>query len=56
MLLRGQWHPSIHRAFRDTDNHAENGEPIVRPGIPVYTFARQGDVWRAERQTWGRLS
>ena len=32
------------------------GEPIIRPGILVYTFARQGDVWKAEGQTWGRLS
>jgi ketosteroid isomerase-like protein len=32
------------------------GESIVRPGILVYTFARQGDVWKAEGHTWGRLS
>ena len=32
------------------------GEPIVRPGILVYTFSRQGDVWKAEGHTWGRLS
>jgi ketosteroid isomerase-like protein len=32
------------------------GAPIVRPGILVYTFARQGDVWKAEGHTWGRLS
>jgi ketosteroid isomerase-like protein len=31
------------------------GEPIVRPGILVYTFARQGDVWKAEGHMWGRL-
>lgn len=31
-------------------------EPIVRPGILVYSFARQGDVWKAEGHTWGRLS
>jgi ketosteroid isomerase-like protein len=34
----------------------KTGAPIVRPGIPVYTFARQGDVWKAEGQMWGRLS
>ena len=32
------------------------GEPIVRPGILVYTFSRQGDEWKAEGHTWGRLS
>lgn len=32
------------------------GEPIIRPGILVYSFARQGDVWKAEGHTWGRLS
>ena len=32
------------------------GEPIVRPGILVYTFARQGDAWKAEGHAWGRLS
>lgn len=32
------------------------GEPIVRPGILVYSFARQGEVWKAEGHTWGRLS
>ena len=31
-------------------------EPIVRPGILVYTFAKEGDVWKAEGHTWGRLS
>jgi ketosteroid isomerase-like protein len=34
----------------------KTGEPIVRRGILVYTFARQGDVWKAEGHTWGRLS
>ncbi len=29
--------------------------PIVRPGILVYTFARQDDAWNAEGQMWGRL-
>lgn len=56
------------RYFEASDNRAyavlsatltitlETAKPIVRPGILVYTFARQGDVWKAEGHTWGRLS
>jgi hypothetical protein len=32
------------------------GEPIVRPGILVYTCARLRGAWKLEGQTWGRLS
>lgn len=31
-------------------------EPIVRPGILAYTFAKHGDAWKAEGHTWSRLS
>ena len=34
----------------------KSGEQIIRPGILVYSFARQGQVWKAEGHTWGRLS
>lgn len=34
----------------------KTAEPIVRPGTLTYTFARQGDAWKAEGQYWGRLS
>ncbi|MFT3878488.1 MAG: nuclear transport factor 2 family protein [Gemmatales bacterium] len=32
------------------------GESIVRPGTLIFTFARQGNVWKAEGHTWGRLN
>ena len=31
-------------------------EPIIRPGVLVYSFAKQGEEWKAEGHTWGRLS
>lgn len=34
----------------------KNGERIIRPGILTYSFARTGEVWKAEGHTWGRLS
>jgi ketosteroid isomerase-like protein len=34
----------------------KKGEPIIRPGILTYSFAKTGDVWKAEGHTWGRLS
>ena len=32
------------------------GEPIIRPGILTYTFEKVGEDWKADAQTWGRLS
>ncbi len=34
----------------------KNAETIIRPGILTYTFAKLGDVWKAEGHAWGRLS
>jgi len=31
-------------------------EPIIRRGSLVYTFGRQGGVWKAEGHAWGRSS
>jgi ketosteroid isomerase-like protein len=31
------------------------GEPIVRPGTLTFTFAKLGDMWKAEGHAWGRL-
>jgi ketosteroid isomerase-like protein len=32
------------------------GEPIFRPGVLTFTFAKLGDTWKAEGHAWGRLS
>ena len=32
------------------------GEPIIRPGTLVFTFAKLGELWKAEGHAWGRLS
>jgi len=34
----------------------KKGESIIRPGILIYTLTKQGREWKAESQTWGRLS
>ena len=34
----------------------KKGGPIIRPGTLTYTFAKLGDVWKAEGHAWGRLS
>jgi len=34
----------------------KKGDPIIRPGTLTYTFAKLGDVWKAEGHAWGRLS
>jgi ketosteroid isomerase-like protein len=34
----------------------KNGEQIIRPGTLTYSFARTGEVWKAEGHTWGRMN
>jgi hypothetical protein len=34
----------------------KNGESIIRPGTLVYTLINLGGEWKAESQTWGRLT
>jgi ketosteroid isomerase-like protein len=34
----------------------KKGEPIVRPGILIFTLAMLGNVWKAQGHAWGRLS
>jgi ketosteroid isomerase-like protein len=34
----------------------KKGKPVIRPGTLTYTFAKSGEVWKAEGHTWGRLS
>jgi ketosteroid isomerase-like protein len=54
------WGCSGHRAYASIAATLtitrKQGEPIVRPGTLTYTFARRGEVWKAEGHTWGRLS
>jgi ketosteroid isomerase-like protein len=32
------------------------GEPIIRRGTLIFTFAKLGEMWKAEGHAWGRLS
>lgn len=32
------------------------GQSGSKPGILIFTFAKQGDKWKVESQAWGRLS
>ena len=34
----------------------KGGQMGSRPGILTFTFGKQGDKWKVESQSWGRLS
>ncbi|HET7441313.1 MAG TPA: nuclear transport factor 2 family protein [Terriglobales bacterium] len=34
----------------------KGGQTGSRPGILTFTFGKQGDKWKVESQSWGRLS
>ena len=34
----------------------KGGQTDSRPGILTFTFGKQGDMWKVESQSWGRLS